>query len=164
MLGLTKFARGRGNIELREWPEPEPGPGEVKIAIRAASVCGTDIHIHDDEYPVHPPVILGHEMSGQVAEVGGEVTRVAIGDRVTAHPFVGTCGHCSSCLQGVWGQCEERRAFGVEANGAFAPYLVVPESVVRRLPDNLDYESAALIESLACCVKAVLETGSVRAQ
>lgn len=163
MQGLTKFAPGQGNVGLEEWPEPALGVDQVKVAVKATGICGTDLHIYHDEYPVEPPVILGHEWAGQVVETGKEVAQVKVGDRVTSHPFVGVCGHCIHCQQGVWGMCQGRRGLGVEANGAFAPYLVVPAHTVYCLPESLDYESAAVIEPLACCVKAVLETGHIRA-
>jgi L-iditol 2-dehydrogenase len=162
MKGVLKFAPGSGNVELREMPEPEPGPGQVKIAVEAAGICGTDIHIHDGEYPCSPPVILGHEMAGRVVETGSGVTTFGPGDRVTALPFAVTCGRCRYCRQGELAFCPERKSFGSGVHGAFAPYLVVPHSVVRRLPDQLDFESGALSEPVACCTKSLLERSHIR--
>lgn len=163
MLGVTKYAPGEGCVGLREWPEPAPGPHDVIVAVKAAGICGTDLHIQDDRYRYVPPVILGHEMAGQIADVGSAVSTVMVGERVTALPFVHTCGHCRHCEQGFYGQCDQRRAFGVHVHGAFAPYLAVPARIVRRLPESLSYEGGALVEPLACCVKAVLETATIRA-
>ena len=162
-MGVTKYERGVGKISLSEWPEPDTGPGEVKMAVKAAGICGTDIHIEDDEHRYTPPVVLGHECAGEVVEVGSEVPGIAIGDRVTAIQFVYTCGQCPNCLRGLYNQCAKRRAFGIDVNGGFAPFLVVPAKVVRLLPETLAYEGGALIEPLACCVKAVVETASIRA-
>jgi len=162
MRGVVKFARGVGNVELREVPEPAAGPGQLKIAVKAAGICGTDIHIYDDEYASNPPVVLGHEMAGQVVEVGAGVSGVAVGDRVTAMPFAVTCGICRYCRQGAFPLCPSRKSFGSGVDGAFAPYLVIPASIVRRLPDHVDYESGAMTEPVACCTKAVLEKSTIR--
>ena len=139
---------GAGNIELREWPEPDTGPDEVKIAVKSAGICGTDIHIEEDEHRYTPPVVLGHECAGEVVEVGSRVRGIAAGDRVTAIQFVHTCGHCPHCLRGLYAQCSARRAFGIDVNEAFAPFLVVPAVVVHPLPDHLEYEGGALMGPL----------------
>ena len=161
MRSLVKFSSGPGNVELRDMPEPTAGPAEVKIAIQAAGICGTDLHIYDGEYSCRPPVIVGHECAGKVVEIGDDVDDVNVGDRVTVIPYAVTCGRCSYCLQGQMALCAERLSIGSGTNGAFAPYLVVPASIVRRLPDNLDFDSGALAEPLACCVKAVNEFSEI---
>lgn len=79
MLGVTKFARGTGNVGLREWPEPAVGPGQVLIAVRAAGICGTDLHVYDDTYLNRPPVIMGHEGAGVVVQAGPGVKEWAGG-------------------------------------------------------------------------------------
>jgi len=163
MKGVVKYASGVGNVELREVPEPATGPDQVKLAVKFAGICGTDIHIYDDEYASKPPVILGHECAGEVVEVDSQVTDVALGDRVTALPFVVTCGRCEYCRQGHYPLCPERLSFGSGVDGAFAPYLVIPASIVRRLPDNIDFECGALTEPVACCVKAVQEYSTIHA-
>ncbi len=163
MKGLVKFASGAGHVELLDVPEPVTGPTEVKIAVKAAGICGTDIHIYDDEYASRPPVILGHECAGQVVEIGDDVTDVRVGARVTALPFAVTCGRCRYCRQGQPSLCPERLSFGSGVHGAFAPYLVISASLVRSLPDNVDFDSGALTEPLACCVKAVTESTVIRA-
>jgi L-iditol 2-dehydrogenase len=161
MQGVVKYARGVGNVSLRDVEEPAPGPGQVKIAVKAAGICGTDIHICDEEYASNPPVILGHEMAGQVVAVAADVTNVSVGDRVTALPFAVTCGTCRYCRQGAFPLCPERKSFGSGVNGAFAPFLVIPASIVRKLPDNVDYEVGAVSEPVACCCKAALEKTTI---
>lgn len=163
MKGVVKYARGIGNLELRELPEPSPAPDQVKIAVEAAGICGTDIHIWDDEYRNNPPVVLGHECAGRVVEVGSQVSDVKVGDRVTALPFYYTCGKCQYCLEGFISLCPERVSFGSGANGAFAAYLVVPAKIVRHLPENIDFDGGALTEPVACCVKAAQEYGKINA-
>ncbi len=162
MRAVMKCAAGPGHVDLREIAEPQAGPGQVKIAVMAAGICGTDIHIQDAEYPSNPPVTLGHEMAGEVVEVGAGVTGLAVGDRVTALPFAVTCGVCRYCLQGAYPLCPSRKSFGSGVNGAFAPYLVIPTSIVRRLPDNVDFDCGAVSEPVACCAKAVLEISTIR--
>jgi L-iditol 2-dehydrogenase len=162
MKALLKLSHQPGDVGLREVPEPVTGPQQVKIAIKAAGICGTDIHHYDDEYPSRPPVILGHECSGLVVEAGSEAAGVKVGDRVTAIPFAVTCGHCRYCQQGELGLCPERIAFGSFMDGAFADYMVIPAGAVLRLPDNVDYETGALAEPLSSVVKAVCETTTVQ--
>jgi len=163
MISLVKYAHGVGKLELRDVPEPTARDAEVKIAIKAVGICGTDIHHYDDEYPCDPPVILGHECAGQIVEVGADVTGVKVGDRVTAMPFAVTCGHCHYCREGELGLCPERVAFGSFLDGAFAPFLVVPASAVHRLPDNVDFDIGALTEPLTNCIKATYEVTTIQA-
>jgi L-iditol 2-dehydrogenase len=163
MLGVTKTALGPGHIELREVAEPIPGPGEVKIAIKAAGVCGTDLHIWQGEYACRPPVILGHEFAGEIVALGEGVGGLAIGDRVTGLTYGVSCGHCRYCLQGNYALCAGRLSIGSGVNGAFAGFMALRASMVRRLPENVDDDCGALTEPLACCVKSVLERASVMA-
>ena len=90
MKGLVKYDRGVSSVEIREVPEPKVIPGHVIIEVAACGICGTDLHILADEYPYKPPVVLGHEFSGTIAEVGPEVSRFRPGDRVVSIPFFRT--------------------------------------------------------------------------
>lgn len=157
MPAVTKTAPGDGNVALAEHLEPTPGPGQVRIAVRAAGVCGTDLHILHDEFPTKPPVILGHEIAGVVDAVGAGVARVRAGDRVTTETYYHTCGSCRFCRDGAPNLCPERRSIGSAVNGGFAPFVVVPERNVRALPDGLPFRAAALTEPLACVVHGALE-------
>lgn len=157
MKGVVKFAAGDGNVALREMPEPELRPGQVLVKVSACGICGTDLHILHDEYPTRPPVILGHELGGTIAEVGPDVENVSVGDRVTAIPFSHTCGHCRFCRSGRPNQCPDRLSFGSGVNGAMAPWLVVPARNLFQLPDNVDEVTGALTEPLACCVRGVVD-------
>ena len=100
MLGLFKTAKGPGNMELREAPVPEPKPDEVLLEIKAAGICGTDIHIKHDLFPYWPPVIMGHEFSGEIVEVGASVENFKLGDRVVGEPHTKACGKCELCRTG----------------------------------------------------------------
>ena len=144
MLAVTKTAPGDGNVSLREWPEPVPGPGQVRIAVRAAGICGTDLHILHDEYATAPPVILRHEIAGVVDATGPGVTAVREGDRVTTETYFHTCGACRFCRDGAPNLCPDRRSIGSAVNGGFAPWVIVPERNARLLPDHLPFHAAAL--------------------
>lgn len=157
MRALVKYAEGSGALELREVQEPVAGPGDVKIRVCAAGVCGTDVHIYHGRYPVRPPIILGHEFAGTIAQLGDGVEGWQIGDRVTAAPFGWLCGVCRYCRAGRPALCINRRALSARANGAFAEYVVAPAQNLFALPDNVDFHSGALCEPLACVVHAVSE-------
>ena len=163
MQAVVKTARGEGNVALAEVPEPRPAAGQVLLAVRAAGICGTDLHIFHDEYPTQPPVVLGHELAGEVAAIGEGATRVAPGDRVTTETYFHLCGTCRFCRGGQPNLCPERRSIGSGVNGGFARYVVVPERNVHRLPDGLSFTEAALTEPLACVVHGALELPKVTA-
>jgi len=159
MKAVVKHAHGKGNVELREMPEPTPGPDEVMIEVKAAGICGSDLHIFDEDIklPIRPPVIMGHEFSGVIAEVGSSVTKWKPGDRVTSETSAYVCGECVSCRTGNYNVCAEKRLIGYWFNGAFTKYCVVPSRLVHRLPDNVSFLSGALCEPLACCVNGMIE-------
>jgi L-iditol 2-dehydrogenase len=157
MKAVVKTAPGDGNVEVCDIPEPEVAAGHVKIAVRAAGICGTDLHIFHDEYKSFPPVVLGHEVSGQVAEVGDGVERVHPGDRVTTETYFSTCGVCRWCRAGRINLCPHRRSIGSAVNGGFTSYLIVPERNVHLLPEGVSYLAGALTEPLACVVHGALE-------
>src|SRR5437763_1851345 len=114
---LVKTASGAGNLEIRDIPEPVAGPGQVVIEVVATGICGTDIHIQRGEYNCVPPVVLGHELVGKVADIGADVTGLSVGDRVITETYFRTCGHCRACLAGQLNLCPERRSIGTHVNG-----------------------------------------------
>jgi L-iditol 2-dehydrogenase len=155
MQGVAKIARGEGNVTLIEAPEPQAGSGQVVIEVKAAGICGTDLHIYHDEFPTEPPVIMGHEVAGVVVETGPGVISWRPGDRVTSETYFSICGHCQFCRDGFPNLCPQRRSIGSKANGAFTRYLLLPERNLHRLPDHVDDHTGALTEPLACCVHAL---------
>lgn len=161
MKALVKKSAGIGNIELMEVPEPTPKPTEVKIEVKAAAICGTDIHIFYDEYPNCPPVILGHEMAGIVVEVGKDVKKVKLGDRVTSETFKYTCGTCYFCQIGQIALCPKRLSMGVHVDGAFTKYLIQREESIHILPDNVEFSAGALSEPLATAVHSTYERANI---
>ena len=163
MQAIVKYQIGDGFIGLRDVPEPEPGPGEIKIAVQAAGICGSDLHIwHGDiEIPVKPPVVLGHEFSGVVSELGAGVSGLEVGQRVTAENSHSVCGRCEYCMTGYYNLCAGRLATGYAFDGAFASHVVVPAHRVHRLPDGVDFHTGALSDPSACAYRAVCEMGQV---
>jgi len=164
MKAVVKYAHGKGNVEIRDVPEPIPGPDEVMIEVKAAGICGSDLHIFDEDIklPIRPPVIMGHEFSGVIAEVGSSVTKWKPGDRVTSETSAHVCGECLPCRTGNYNVCAEKRLIGYWFNGAFTKYCVVPSRLVHRLPDNVSFFAGALCEPLACCVNGVIEKTQIQ--
>ncbi len=163
MKAVMKVAAGVGHIEVRDIPEPVPQHGQVKIKVRAAGICGTDLHIYKDEFRVIPPVVLGHEIAGEVVAVGDGVDGIAPGLRVTTETYFYTCGVCRYCRDGHNNLCLSRRSIGSGVNGGFTQYVIVPAQNVHVLPDNVDFEAGALTEPLACVVHGVQTMPSVTA-
>ncbi len=161
MVGLFKTAKGTGNMELREAPVPEPKANEVLLEIKAAGICGTDIHIKHDSFPYWPPVIMGHEFSGQIIEAGSEVENFKVGDRVVGEPHTKACGKCELCRTGNIQICAHKRSPGWGIDGAFARYLTMPEHLLHKIPDSMSYEDGAFVEPAANVVQDVLERGQV---
>jgi len=154
-----KTARGIGNIKIRDVPVPRPAADEVLVEVDAAGICGTDIHIKHDQSFYTPPVILGHEYSGKVVEVGVGVNLVREGDLVVS-PATAYCGQCYQCKTGHMNRCtfKEKRILGVsKADGAFAQYLTVPEYIIHHIPKGVSMEAAALAEPTACVVHGLVE-------
>jgi L-iditol 2-dehydrogenase len=152
-----------GNVALIDMPDPQAGPGQVVIEVRNAGVCGTDIHIFKSEYVIKPPVILGHEISGTIVEVGPGVKRLQVGDPVTVNPSAGRlCGNCRFCQIGAPFFCVDRAALGSGMNGGFAKYCCVRQEIVFHLPETMDFETGALCEPLACALQAVLELTAIK--
>lgn len=162
MKSLVKYDHGPVNMEVREMPVPTLGLGDVRVEIKAAGICGTDIHIYKDEYPYNPPVIMGHEFSGIVDEVLGS-DKYKTGDRVTGIPTTIVCGSCRYCNLGQHSLCGKRRSIGSGVHGVFTKYVVLPEWAVRPIPPHIDLTLGALSEPLCCCVKAVSIRTSVSA-
>ncbi len=160
MQALRKVASEPG-LSLEEVAEPRPTATDVVVEVEAASVCGTDLHIHLwDGWAagrIRPPVTLGHEFAGTVVEVGADVRNVAVGDFVSAESHI-TCGACSACRTGNGHLCERTEILGVDRDGAFARYVAVPESVIWKTNrEQLPPEIATLQEPFGNAVFATSE-------
>ena len=154
MKALVKYGEGENDIELREIPEPIPQANEVKVRVEATGICGTDLYGYS---AVKPPVVLGHETAGIVAEVGKEVKDIKVGDRVTTETTAYICGQCKFCLSKNYNLCTHRKGLGSAVNGAFAEYFVIRKESIRQIPPHIDFNSASLFEPLSCAVHAVME-------
>ena len=165
MKGLVKFEKGPGNLEVRDIAEPMVEAGQVKIEVKAAGICGSDLHIYhsDIAIPVNPPVVIGHEFSGVVVAVGEGVTSCKVGDRVSSETAYAYCGMCHNCKTGRYNLCDQRRTLGYWFNGAFAKYTVVPAGRIHVLPDTISFEEAALLEPAACVTHAVMDLATIQA-
>lgn len=144
----------KGKLVIDEVPVKEPGDHDVVIKIRYCGVCGTDVHIFGGEKgsaEVHPPVILGHELSGDVDRVGKGVTRFKKGDRVSADPN-SYCGKCYFCANGKKHLCTDMKGLGTAVDGGFAEYVTVPEETVYPIAEGVSYEAAAMTEPISCCL------------
>jgi len=165
MQAIVKYARGAGHVEIRQVEEPRPGPGQVQVKVEMAGVCGSDLHIYHDEIAIaiKPPVIMGHEFSGVITELGSGVEGLSVGDRVTCETTARSCGVCLQCRMGHYNMCADRDVLGYAFDGCFARYCVVYQHQVHLLPANVDFGAGALTEPLACCVHAVLELTTISA-
>jgi L-iditol 2-dehydrogenase len=147
-------------LEVQHVPVPKPGPDEVLIRIAACGICGSDVHGYDGSSGRRiPPIIMGHEGAGTIAAVGSAVKEWSIGDRVTFDSTV-YCGQCEFCSRGQVNLCDARQVIGVSCadyrrNGAFADYVVVPARVLYRLPPELPFTEAAMIEAVSVALHAV---------
>lgn len=169
MKALTKTNQGHGNLEVRDIPEPTIGRGEVLVRIRAAGICGSDLHHYrfgtsDDPNSIHNikiPVVLGHEFAGDIIEVGPDVAAWKVGDRIVSETHATYCGTCSFCRTGNYHLCAHRKGFGSSVDGAFAEYLAVPERLLHRIPDRLSYAEATVLQPAADIVHAIWTNSSL---
>ena len=158
MKALYKDKAGPGLI-LAERPEPTPGRGEVKIRVARTGICGTDLHIESwDAWAagaINAPLIPGHEFSGHVVELGEGVSSVEVGALVSGEGHV-VCGHCRNCRAGRRHLCKFTSSIGVNRDGAFAEFVVIPEQNVWQHPLDIDPELAAIFDPLGNAVHTAL--------
>lgn len=158
-LVLTEY----GKFEYLDVPTPTPGNGEVLVKVKACAVCGSDVHGMDGSSGRRqPPAIMGHEASGEIEAVGPGVEGWSVGDRVTFDSTV-YCNQCEACTVGNVNLCVNRQVLGVSCDdyrrdGAFADYVVVPAYICYRLPDEVSYLQAAMVEPLAIAYHAATRT------
>ncbi|GAA5066378.1 L-iditol 2-dehydrogenase [Thermocatellispora tengchongensis] len=144
-----------GDIRIEDAPEPVAGPGEVKIRVRNCSTCGTDAKIYKfGHHHIRPPRVMGHEIAGEIAEVGDGVAGWAPGDRVQVIAAI-PCGACEECRRGRMTVCPNQESMGYHYDGGFAEYMTVPAKVLavdglNRVPEGIGYAEASVAEPLAC--------------
>jgi L-iditol 2-dehydrogenase len=148
---------------VEDFAVPALQPDEVLVRVRACGICGSDVHGMDGSSGRRiPPIVMGHEAAGEIAQTGSGVTGWKTGDRVTFDSTV-YCGDCWYCRRGKINLCENRRVLGVSCgeyrrHGAFAEFVAVPQRILYRLPDNLSFEQAAMVEAVSVAVHAVKRT------
>ena len=154
-LVLTEYKK----MEYTDVPDPVIGPNEVLIRVRSCGICGSDVHGYDGSTGRRqPPVIMGHEASGVIEKTGTAVSGWKAGDRVTFDSTI-YCNECESCRRGYVNLCSNRKVIGVSCDdyrrdGAFAEYIAVPQHILYRLPDNVSFDQAAMIEPLSVAFHA----------
>ncbi|WP_026843499.1 L-threonine 3-dehydrogenase [Brumicola pallidula] len=158
MKSLAKLHREPG-IWLTDNPVPEMGPNDLMIKIRKTAICGTDMHIFNwDEWSqqtIPVPMIVGHEYVGEVVEIGQEVAGFTMGDRVSGEGHI-TCGHCRNCRAGRRHLCRNTTGVGVNRQGAFAEYLVIPAFNAFKIPANISDDMAAIFDPFGNAVHTAL--------
>ena len=162
MKALVKTAKGPGFIEIRDLGVPKiPSPDWVLIKVKAAGICGTDLHIWHDQFRYWPPVVLGHEFAGEIVETGSQVRRWKVGDRVVAEPHSLACGECEVCRRGQIQLCSSKRSPGWGIDGAFADYVAMPAFLLHQIPPDVPDRVAAIAEPMAIAIHQVLERGRI---
>jgi L-iditol 2-dehydrogenase len=163
MKALIKTQEGPGHFELLDVKEPVVGLDSILIEVAYAGICGTDVHIMRGHWKCNTPVILGHEFSGRIADVGAHIKGLKKGSRVVAGNPASTCGACYHCRSGNPLMCKQRISMGYMINGAFAKYVTVGKENIHRIPDEVSLEEAALCEPLSVAVRAMTERVSIHA-
>lgn len=146
-------------FEIQDIPMPTMGAGDVLVKIHNVGICGTDIHIFHGNYARESlPLILGHELAGEVVGVGNAVTSVAVGDRITAD-INKSCGHCFYCRKNERLNCPDISQMGIGEHGAFADYMAIPAPLVIKAPHDMPYTDLSLVEPLSCVVRSAHKSG-----
>ncbi|KPZ56637.1 MULTISPECIES: L-threonine 3-dehydrogenase [Pseudoalteromonas] len=158
MKALSKLKAEPG-IWMTDAPKPEVGHNDLLIKIRKTAICGTDVHIYKwDEWAsktIPTPMVVGHEYVGEVVDMGQEVRGFAVGDRVSGEGHI-TCGHCRNCRAGRVHLCRNTTGVGVNREGAFAEYLVIPAFNAFKIPDNISDELASIFDPFGNAVHTAL--------
>jgi threonine dehydrogenase-like Zn-dependent dehydrogenase len=146
---------GPGKITVKNVPQIKVGPKDLLIKVRAAGICGSDLEmVRGNRVDVTPPRIPGHEVAGEVSEVGSQTSRFKLGDRVVVEPII-SCNECRNCKVGRYNICRNLKFMGVHIDGAFAEFFVAPENRIYRIPDRLSFEAGAVLEPTAVGVHVV---------
>jgi threonine dehydrogenase-like Zn-dependent dehydrogenase len=149
--------QGGKDMNPGEVPDPTPGPGQVLVRVHATAVCGSDMHL--DDFGVGPPIVPGHEISGEIVRLGEGAGELAVGDRVALDP-VQRCGQCWCCTNGIEHLCTNVRHLGVDGyNGGWAEQVAVDAVNAHRLPDGVDMVEACLAEPATVCYESFRRCG-----
>jgi L-iditol 2-dehydrogenase len=162
MRGLVLLPNGR--VELRDHPRPHAELGGVLVQVSTVGVCGSDLHMwHGTQsWPTAPPVVLGHEMAGVIAEIGQDVDGWQVGDRVVCETAARICGSCLLCRTGRYNLCPRREGYGATIDGAFAEYVAAPSRILHRVPAETGMDEAALTEPMSVAYNAMVERAQLK--
>ena len=156
---VVKQQSGKGNLALVDKAVPEITENEILIQVKAAAICGTDVHInHWDpwaEVRMQPPTVIGHEYAGEVVKIGAKVTNVSLGDIVTSDSHL-VCGSCELCRTGKGHVCRQTKIIGVHRDGAFAEYVAIPSDAAFRCNPAIPIEVSSLMEPLGAAIHTVM--------
>ena len=153
-----------GKLAVAEVPQPQPGEHEVLVKVAACGICGSDVHGYDGSSGRRiPPLVMGHEASGVIVDIGSGIRNYRVGDRVTFDSTV-YCGECAFCRRGEINLCDHREVIGVSCgeyrrHGAFAEYIAVPERILYPLPSKMSFPEAAMLEATSVALHAVKVSG-----
>jgi len=165
MKAIVKSEPAKG-AELQEMNIPVPGPNEVLIDVKAAAICGTDIHYYhwnsaaenfSKKFGLTFPFTLGHEVCGTIIEIGSEVTSLKVGQKISVETHI-PCGRCYQCKTGQAHNCQSMDIYGTSYDGCFSDYALVPESVAFVLPDSISFKEGSLFEPAGVAMRAVEES------
>ena len=146
----------KGDIRYADWPDPEVKAGQVRIKVMACGICGSDVpRVHGDEAHFFP-IVLGHEFSGVIDEVGAGVENLTVGDHVTVAPLV-PCMKCEQCLTGAYSQCRHYSFIGSRQQGSNADYVVIPEQNAIPFDPSISYEQGAMFEPSTVALHGLLQ-------
>lgn len=160
----ARFYRVGQTLKIEVIPVPKVEQEEVLINVKACGICGSDIHIvyEGTTSTAYSPITLGHEPSGVIVEMGSEVERWKVGERVTINPFI-TCGECINCLSGNSQICPARRVIGIHMEGGLAEFLKVPPKNLVRLPESIPFDQGAIaVDAVATPFHAITKRGGLR--
>lgn len=163
MLAVVKAGPGSENVRLEAVPVPTAAAGMARIRVLATGICGTDVHVANDEFAHEAPVIMGHEVLGIVDSVGDNQDSHLVGTRVACETYFSTCGRCDWCRSGRPNLCPTRRSIGSFENGGFARFVILPVGNLHPLPEFLDDIEGVLAEPLACVAQCLLDPPIVNA-
>ncbi len=159
-MGKSVLVSGPKELRVSETGIPAPPPGEVRVRVRSAGICGSDVHIYHGTHPfVKYPRVIGHEFSGVIDAVGEGVSPALIGTRVSVNPAI-SCGHCHQCMIGRPNVCKNLQVIGVHREGGFAEYCCAPVENAYPVPDSISDAAAALVEPFSIAANMLKRTGA----
>jgi alcohol dehydrogenase/L-iditol 2-dehydrogenase len=164
MKAIVSAKHGSGMVTLENASQPlDPLGDQVILKMKAIGVCGSDVHIYQgiESYDRKSPVILGHEMVGEVYKIGDKVKHYKVGDRVVSETAAYVCGECYNCRRGYYNLCTKRMGFGALVNGGMAEYLATRQDILHKVPDEVDDITAALTEPTSVAFNATSKLGKI---